>query len=103
MMIALLEHHRKDIDALCHRYCVARLEVFGSAATGSFDPSTSDLDFLVEFQSDSPMGPFRQYFDFLAELKNLLGREVDLVEASAMRNPYFIRSVNRSRELLYAA
>ncbi len=102
-MISLLEQHREDIEALCRRYCVARLEVFGSAAVGPFDPSSSDLDFLVEFQTDSPMGPFHQYFDLLAELKNLLGREVDLVETSAMKNPYFIRSVNQSRELLYAA
>jgi hypothetical protein len=82
---------------------VARLEVFGSAASGRFDPSASDLDFLVEFLPDSPMGPFHQYFDFLAELRDLLGREVDLVEAGAIKNPYFIRSVNQSRELLYAA
>jgi predicted nucleotidyltransferase len=103
MMIALLEQHRRDVESMCARYCVARLEVFGSAASGRFDPSTSDVDFLVEFQPDSPMGPFHQYFDFLAELSNLLGRKVDLVEAGAMRNPYFIRSVNECRELLYAA
>ncbi|UCD30678.1 MAG: nucleotidyltransferase domain-containing protein [Planctomycetota bacterium] len=102
-MIPLLEQNRQEIEILCRRYCVARLDVFGSATSGQFDSSASDLDFLVEFQPDSPMGPFHQYFDFLAELRVLLGREVDLVEAGAMKNPYFIKSVNQSRELLYAA
>ncbi|MFH0982366.1 MAG: nucleotidyltransferase domain-containing protein [Planctomycetota bacterium] len=102
-MMPLLEQKREVLAELCERFCVARLEIFGSAASGQYDPESSDLDFLVEFQPDSPMGPFHQYFDFLDELKRLFGREVDLVEAGAMRNPYFIKAVNASRKLLYAA
>ena len=102
-MIALIADNRTAIEALCKRYHVARLEAFGSAANETFDPQRSDLDFLVEFAPDAPMGPFRQYFDFLAELKRLFGRQVDLVEARAMRNPYFIKSVNTTRKLVYAA
>jgi uncharacterized protein len=102
-MIALLEQHRNELSTLCRRYCVARLEVFGSAATGQFDPASSDLDFVVEFHPESPMGPFHQYFDFLAELEQLFGRKIDLIEATAMKNPYLIQSINQSRTLLYAA
>jgi predicted nucleotidyltransferase len=103
MAPALLEQHRARLDELCRQYRVARLDLFGSAATGGFDPATSDLDFLVEFHPDAPMGPFRQYIDFLLELKRLFGREVDLVETAAMKNPYFIRSANRNKIPLYAA
>lgn len=102
-MIALLEQNQASLADLCRRYHVARLEVFGSAATGEFDPERSDLDFLVEFNSIKTMRPFHQYFDFLAELKDLFGREVDLVEFAAVKNPYFIKSMNASRKLLYAA
>ncbi len=102
-MIALIEQKRESLVDLCRRYRVSRLEVFGSAVTGEFDPERSDLDFLVEFERNSPMGPFHQYFDFLAELEQLFSREIDLVEASAMRNPYFIKSVSTTRSLLYAA
>lgn len=102
-MIPDIEQHRSALEAICEKYRVARLELFGSAAMGSFDPNRSDLDFLVEFMPDSPMGPFHQYVDFLIELKALFGREVDLVEAGAMKNPYFIRAVNATRRLLYAA
>jgi len=102
-MIRLIEDNRALIEALCKKYDVLRLDVFGSAATGAFDPARSDLDFLVEFKADSPMRPFHQYFDFLAELKDLFGCEVDLVEVTAVKNPYFLRSMNASRESLYAA
>jgi predicted nucleotidyltransferase len=102
-MIPLIETHRSALQHLCCKYRVARLELFGSAAEGRFDPQTSDLDFLVEFLPDSPMGPFHQYFDFLEDLKHLFDCDVDLVEAGAMSNPYFIKAVNAARELLYAA
>ena len=102
-MIHLIEEKREALEELCRRYRVRRLEIFGSAATGAFDDQRSDLDFLVEFHRDSPMGPFSQYFGFLEELEELFATEVDLVEADAMRNPHFIRAVNATRTLLYAA
>jgi len=102
-MIELIEQARAGIEALCRKYRVARLEVFGSAVTGRFDPSRSDLDFLVEYLPSGPVAPFLQYIDFLMDLEKLLGCKVDLVERKAIRNPYFLRAVDASRELLYAA
>ncbi|NOX57218.1 MAG: DNA polymerase subunit beta [Planctomycetes bacterium] len=102
-MIALLEQRQTEIADLCRRYRVRRLEVFGSAAGGPFDETQSDVDFLVEFEEGYPEGPFAQYFDFLAALKTLLGRDVDLVETRAITNPYFLQAVDRTtREVLYA-
>ena len=102
-MIDLLRQYEDRIAELCRRFRVARLDVFGSAAVGDFDELRSDLDFLVEFQDDYPDGPFRQYFDFLAALQSLFGRDVDLVETQAIRNPYFAQAVNKTRRVLYAA
>jgi len=102
-MIPFVEQHRSALEALCRKYHVARLDLFGSAVDGTFDVHNSDLDFLVEFQDNAPMGPFHQYFDFLEELKQLFGCPVDLVEHQAMKNPYFIKAVNASRKPLYAA
>ncbi len=103
-MIALIEQHLEAIRALCREYGVARLEVFGSATTGAFDPARSDIDFLVEYAPETDLGPWlKRYFEFRDRLAALLGRPVDLVMAGALRNPYFIRSVNESRQLLYAA
>lgn len=103
-MIPLIEEHRAAIAELCREYGVAKLEVFGSAATGAFDPDSSDVDFIVEYPPDYEFGLWlTRYFDFKERLEDLLGRSVDLVMVGAMRNPYFIESANESRQLLYAA
>lgn len=97
-----IETHRSEIRALCARFQVKRLEVFGSAATGEFRPGTSDLDFLVEFEPSAPAQRADAYFGLLAALEDLFHGKVDLVEVGAIRNPYFLQSVNRSRALVYA-
>ena len=103
MLIAVIEQHRPEIETLCRRFHVARLEIFGSAADGTFDPARSDLDFLVGFQCLEP-GPLADaYFGLLAGLERVFQRKVDLVTLKAIRNPYFLRGVNETRRLLYAA
>jgi len=82
---------------------VRRLELFGSATTEPFRPKQSDLDFLVEFQPLPPGTYADNYFDFLEALDRLFGRPVDLVVATAIRNPYFRQSVEQTKTLLYAA
>jgi len=103
-MIPLVEQHRSPLLQLCRRYRVQRLEVFGSAATeDAFDPQTSDLDFLVEFQPLQPGEHADAYFGLLEELEALFQRRVDLVMTRAIKNRYFLEKVNQSRTVLYAA
>jgi predicted nucleotidyltransferase len=103
-MITLIESKRAILLDLCCRFGVRRLELFGSAATGAFDPAQSDLDFLVEFLPEQQLGPWlRHYFEFQSELAQLFGRPVDLVLSGAVRNPYFRRELDRTRTVLYAA
>ena len=100
---AEIESHRAEIAEICARFGVRRLELFGSAATGAFDAARSDLDFMVEFDAARPLRPLEQYFGLKEELEILFERPVDLVEAGASTNRYFLESVNKSRRLLYAA
>lgn len=102
-MIAEIVEHHEMIAELCRKHHVRRLEVFGSAADGSFDPESSDLDFLVEYLPLQPGEHYEAYFGLLEDLEEMFGRKVDLVETGAMRNPYFIRRVNESRTVVYAA
>ena len=103
-MLPLIETKRDEIAALCRRSHVRRLEVFGSAARGGdFDSARSDVDFLVEFESDPEAQSFKNYFDLKEALELLLGRPVDLVEAGAVRNPYLRASMEGSRESVYGA
>lgn len=101
-MVAVLEKKRDEIAALCRRYHVRRLEIFGSAARGDFDPRASDFDFVVEFEELPPGEYADAYFGLLEGLQALLGRPVDLVVARAIRNPYFRQAVEETREVLYA-
>ena len=103
-MHTLVDQHRADIALLCRQYGVRQLEVFGSAARGTdFDPATSDVDFLVEFEPDSGLPTLRQFFGLAKALEGLLGRPVDLVERGAIRNPYILADIERAHEVVYAA
>jgi len=102
-MTGIVDEHAEELAALARRYGVARLELFGSAATGEFDPEASDLDFLVEFQNPGPEGKFNDYFGLLDELTALFGRHIDLVSVRAIKNPYFMKSVNETRRPVYVA
>ncbi len=93
---------REAVAALCRRYGVVRLDLFGSATTDRFDPQHSDIDVLVEFDSD-PKHLFDRYFSVKEALESLFGRKVDLVSAGALRNPHFISAVEQTRETVYAA
>lgn len=102
-MIPAIAQRRTEIEALCRRYRVRRLELFGSTVTGQDCPGESDLDFLVDFEP-LPTGRYADaYFGLRESLEELSGRAVDLVIASAIKNPYFRQSIDRTKMLLYAA
>lgn len=101
-MIEAIESHRDSLTDLCRRFHVRRLDVFGSAAMGTFDEA-SDLDFLVDFEPVDSMTLADQYFGLLAALEDLFDRRIDLVSARSLRNPWFIRSVQESSRSIYAA
>ena len=79
-----------------------RLSIFGSAVKGTFDPETSDLDLVVEFLPDTPVGGFRgPYFSLLRELQELFDRNVDLVERKGIDNPYFVKVLELTQQPIY--
>ena len=95
---------RDQIAALCRQFGVRRLEVFGSAARGSdFEPASSDIDFLVDFESDPATARFADWLDLKLALESLLGRPVDLVESRALRNPYVRADIERHKQAVYGA
>ena len=99
----MILRHKDEIESISRRFNVSRLELFGSAVTGDFEPGRSDLDFLVEFQSDAPEGYADRYFGLLEGLERLLGCPVELIVGSVVKNPYFRESIDRNKVLLYAA
>jgi predicted nucleotidyltransferase len=97
-----IEQKQVEIEAQCHRYQVQRLDLFGSAATGGLR-ADSDIDLLVDFGKQPNAGYAARYFDLLEALESLFQRPVDLVVASAVRNPYLRQSIEATKTLIYAA
>ncbi len=99
----LLKSKRAGIEALCRKYAVKRLRLFGSALREDWDPEKSDFDFLAEFGQPMAMNAFDQYMGFILDLEALLGRKVDVVSWDVVQNPFFKRHAERSARELYAA
>jgi predicted nucleotidyltransferase len=98
-----VEGRRAEIAVLCRQVGVRRLDVFGSAAGETFDETTSDVDFVVEFAGGPGFDYFDAYFSLQEGLQAILGRPVDLITRASIENPYFREGVERSQELVYAA
>ena len=98
-MISVVSEQAAELEKLCLRYNVLRLDLFGSAATSQYRPEESDLDFVVEFQP-LPDGTYADtYFGLLEALERLFGKSVDLVVDSAIKNPYFRQSIEETKRL----
>ena len=101
-MTNLIDQHHEEVAALCRRTGARRLDVFGSAARADFDPTSGDLDFLVEFDDLPPAKYADAYFALKESLEALFHRSVDLVTYAGLENPFFRDRVIAERKLVYA-
>ncbi len=100
-MISLVEQKLIPLRDLCKTYYVENLFLFGSAVKDKFNKD-SDLDFLVNFSSELELLNYADnYFDFLTELQQLFGREVDLVTENSLKNPILIQEINKTKVPVY--
>lgn len=102
-MHPIIESKRAELAAVCRPFGVRRLEVFGSAARNDFDEARSDIDFLVEFDASEKYPVLTTYFGLKDALQQLFHRPVDLVSMGAIENPFILASIERNRQLVYAA
>jgi hypothetical protein len=92
---------KERLDDFCRRWKVAELSVFGSVLRDDFRPD-SDVDLLVTFSPDAQWSLF-DWTDMIDELKEIFGRDVDLLSLQALRNPFRRHDILKTREILYAA
>ncbi len=91
----------EEVKRLCSTLGVNRLYVFGSATTKDFNEN-SDVDFLISFDENLTIEEYTNNFFLLhEELNKLFGRHIDLVTERTLSNPYFIKSVNETKQLIY--
>lgn len=96
----LINRHIDELVSLCNQHHVDKMYLFGSATTPHFNED-SDIDFLVKFKTIDKSDYFDNYLNFKENLTHLFGRDVDLLEEQALRNPILINSINKSKELVY--
>ena len=90
-----------EIGEFCRRWRITELALFGSILRSDFR-ADSDVDVLVTFAADAMWSLF-DLVEMRDELRELFGREVDLVEGAALRNPYRRHAILREKEVIFAA
>ncbi len=98
--MSLIEKNIDKIVALCKKYKVSQLFVFGSILNDNFK-STSDIDLLVDFSDVELYNYADNYFDFKISLEKLLKIKIDLLENKAINNPYLRESIDSSKQMIY--
>ena len=101
-MASIFSDKLLPLKALCVTYDVKTMYVFGSACTDKFS-ADSDIDILVSFKELSIEKYTDNYFALHEELEKLFERKIDLVTENSLSNPYFIQSIDETKQLLYAA
>ena len=92
----------KELKNLCETYDVKTLYIFGSASTDKFNKN-SDIDVLISFKDISVEKYTDNYFELHNRLEELFKRKIDLITENSLSNPYFIESIEETKQLLYAA
>jgi len=95
-----LQINQEQIKKFCQRWKIAEFSLFGSVLREDFKPE-SDVDVLVSFEPDIPWSLF-DWLDMIDELKEIFGREVDMVEKSGLRNPFRRHQILSNRKVIYA-
>lgn len=98
--MSIISSNINSIKALCRKYNVKSMSVFGSVLTDRFN-ADSDVDILVSFDKSSILDYFTNFFDLKYALQDLFGRDVDLVEEETVKNVYFKNSVDSANVVIY--
>ncbi len=95
-----LDDYINQIRKLCRKYKVKHLFAFGSVLTDRFSDE-SDIDLLVDINSDDPIEYAENYFDLKFELQKMLKRQIDLLEERALKNSFLKQNINNSKIIIY--
>lgn len=98
--MTVFDKYLNDIQRLCRAHRVKRLYAFGSVLNDQFS-QTSDIDLIVDFDHIDIAQYADNYFALKFSLEDIFHRPVDLLEETAIRNPYFRSAINENRQLIY--
>lgn len=96
-----IEFDEQAVADFCRRWMIREFALFGSVLRDDFGPG-SDVDVLVTLEKDAPWSLY-EWVDMIEELRRMFGRDVDLVEKTAIRNPFRRQLILENHRVLYAA
>ncbi len=101
-MIALKELTDRidQINTLCATHKVKSLFAFGSVVFNNLK-ADSDVDLIVDIDSNDPIDYSDNYFDLKIQLEEILNRPVDLLEDKVVKNPYLKNQIDNTKMLVY--
>lgn len=103
MLQEIVKNKLSELKNICLLLGVKRLYVFGSVVSDRFN-AESDIDFLISFTENLTVEEYtNNYFSLQYKLRDLFKRNIDLVTERTLSNPYFIESINESKQLIYEA
>ena len=102
-MEQIIENKKEELINLCKSLKIQRMNVFGSVVSGKFNKD-SDIDLLISFSDGLSVDEYtNNYFTLHYKLRELFNRNIDIVTERTLSNPYFIESINETKELIYEA
>ena len=100
-MIKIISTNINRIKPLFKTHKIEKAYIFGSAVTGNFNEK-SDLDFLIKFQPGlKPLEKGELWWNLHDSLRDFFNREIDIITESSLKNPYFIKEIDETKELIY--
>jgi len=90
-----------DFIHLCKVHRVKSLYAFGSSTTDNFDENSSDIDLLVEIDSDDPIQRGESLMSIWDKFELFFQRKVDLLTSSSLKNPFLKKSIDATKVLIY--
>ena len=101
IQITLIENNISQLQQVCEQYHVSQLFIIGSVVKGNARPD-SDIDLVAYFLPDIALEDYADnFFDFIYALEDIFNKKIDLISGKAMKNPYFIEEVERTKMLVY--
>jgi predicted nucleotidyltransferase len=95
-----LKDHIEQITQLCNAHNVKSLFAFGSIVSNNLN-AESDIDLLVDIDSKDPIDYSDNYFAIKFQLEDMLKRQIDLLEAKALKNPFLKKQIDNTKVLVY--
>lgn len=96
-----IKYNMEDFLSLCKTHNVKNLYAFGSSITDQFNEDSSDIDLLIEIDTDDPIERGEDLMNIWDKFEQFFQRKVDLLTNSSIKNPILKKSIDSTKILIY--